>query len=97
MLNFRQRMVVQKQQQKLKNNHDPFITAKKEYRTETISYLIRAISMYRTAITFFEPLSDEEKICREEIFKYTIDLEILEHGTYEERKEVIKKYGRGIS
>ncbi|MDF2906811.1 MAG: hypothetical protein K0R34_2132 [Herbinix sp.] len=93
MASYRQRITIQKQHKELFIKRDPFTKTKKNYRSETKIYITKAISMYKTAAASFEPLSDEEKICRDEILKYTIDLEILERGTYEESREVIKKYG----
>ncbi len=97
MASFRQRIAIQKLQKEPKKKYDPFKTAKKNYQPETKAYIKRAIMMYKTLGAYFKPFSDEEELCRKEVFKFTIDLEILEHGTYEERKEVVKKYGRGIS
>ncbi|WMJ85467.1 hypothetical protein [Anaerocolumna sp. MB42-C2] len=97
MASFRQRIAIQKQHKEPKKKYDPFKTAKKNYQSETKVYLKRAILMYKTLAAKFKPFSDEEELCRKEVLKYTIDLEILEHGTYEERKEVVKKYGRDIS
>ena len=97
MSSFRQRMAVQKQRKDPKKRYDPFKTAKKNYQSETKAYIKKAINMYKTLAVGFKPFSDEEVICREAVFKFTIDLDKLERGTYEERKEVIKKYGGNIS
>lgn len=92
---YRQRVAVQKQPPKQKKTEfDPFVKAKKPASETTREYIARAIRMYKEAAKGFPPLSDEEKICRDEILKYTIDLERYDRGTYEERKEVIAKYGR---
>ena len=97
MRSYRQKIAIQRQHKEPKGKHDPFKSVKKDYRTETKTYIAKAISMYQIAAASFEPLSDEEKYCRDEILKYTADLEMLDRGTYEERKEVVKKYGRNIS
>ena len=97
MNDFRHRMKIQKKPKKSKMQYDPFISIRKNNYAVARSFIVKAIHMYKSAVSFFEPLSDEEKICRDEILKYIIDLEILEHGTYAERKEVIKKYGGNIS
>jgi hypothetical protein len=94
MRSYRQRLAVQKQHKEPKVQYDPFIKAKRSSLEETRAYIMKAISMYRTVVASFEPFSDEEKFCRDEIFKYTVDLEILLRGTYEESKGVIEKYGR---
>ena len=94
MRSFRQRVSVQKQQKARKAEFDPYVKARRNNREATREYITRAIRMYREAAGKFEPLSDEEKLCHEEILKYTIDLEKLDRGTYDERREVIGKYGR---
>jgi hypothetical protein len=93
MQSYRQRIAIQKQHIEPKVKQDPFIKAKKINREETRAYIMRAILMYKKVITSFEPFSDEEILCRNEILKYTVDLEILNRGSYEEGKEVVKKYG----
>jgi 2-polyprenyl-3-methyl-5-hydroxy-6-metoxy-1,4-benzoquinol methylase len=90
-------MAIQKKHKEPRKKYDPFKAAKKNYESETKAYIKRAISMYRELAANYKPFSAEEIICREEMFKFTVDLEVLEHGAYEERKEVVKKYGRGIS
>lgn len=96
MASFRQRMAIQKHHKGTKN-FKPFQNAKKNYQPVTKAYIKKAINMYGKLAVYFTPFSEEEKLCREMIFKLTIDLEVLEHGTYEERKEVVGKYGRGSS
>jgi len=94
---YRQKIAIQKQHKEHETKSNLFGSAKKDYRAEAKIYIVKAISMYGTAAASFEPFSDEEKVCRDEILKYTIDLEAMERGTYEESKEVIKKYGRDIN
>lgn len=93
MANYRQKITVQKKVKEPKAKFDPFIKARKTTHDETRTYIKKALLMYREVVVSLEPLSDAEKLCRDEILKYTIDLEILEKGTYEEAKEVVVKYG----
>jgi hypothetical protein len=93
MQSYRKRIALQMQHKQPKEKFDPFIKAKKVNREEVRLYILRAISMYEKAARSFEPLSDQEKYCRDEILKYKIDLEILERGAYEDGREVVKKYG----
>ncbi len=98
MQSYRKRMVVQKSHNETPKAKQVHI--KPTYRalySDTKAFLVKAISMYKTVASSFEPLSDEEKFCRDETLRYTIDLETLENGTFEERKEVMRKHGRGIS
>ena len=98
MQNYRKRMIVQKKHSETPKARQVHI--KPTYRElyfDTKAFLVKVVLMYKVVVASFEPLSDEEKLCRDEILKYTIDLEILQHGTYEERKEVIRKHGRLIS
>lgn len=94
MQSYRKRIAVQMQHkdhtsyQKINN---PSI--KKSYQ-HVKEYLLKAIRMHETVSKQFEPLSDEWKICLDDLQKFNIDFETLERGTYEERKEVIEKYGR---
>ncbi len=97
MRSYRQRIAVQRQPVKEKKKFNPFRNTKRNSKDETRAFILRALSMYRSAAAACEPLSDEEQLCRDEILKYTIDFEKLERGTYEERREVIEKYGRHFS
>jgi hypothetical protein len=69
----------------------------KLYYPNVKAFLLKAINMYLEVTKQYEPFSDEWVICKEELFKYSADLELLEHGTHDERREVIEKYGRSIS
>lgn len=94
MQSFRKRMAIQKQ-------HEPKgkKESKPEYRvisSDIKFFLIRAITMYKTAAACFEPLSCEEELCRKTVLQYEKDFEILESGTWKEFEEVLKKYGRDI-
>jgi hypothetical protein len=93
MQSYRKRIAVQKQHKEPVTEYNPFVMAKKISREEVRSYILRAILMYEKVVASFEPLSDEEKLCRDEILRYKIDLEIIDRGSYEEGKEVVKKYG----
>lgn len=93
MRSYRQRIAVQKQHKQPKAEFDPFVSAKKISKETVRAYIVKAILMHKKVAASLEPLSDEEKLCRDEILKYTIDLEILARGSYEEGKEVVKKYG----
>ena len=89
---YRQRIAVQRQPKK-KPEFDPFTKVRRPSWKTTREYIARAIRMYTEIAGKFAPFSEEEKMCREEILRYTADLEMLDRGTYEERKEVIEKYG----
>jgi hypothetical protein len=65
---------------------------KKRY-PEVKEYLLKAIQMHQVVLKQFEPLSDEWTLCQNELFTFKKDLELLERGSYEDRKEVIEKYG----
>ena len=93
MQSFRKRIAIQMQHGKTEPKQISYKPSYKDLFNTTKSYLTKAILIYKRAVISFEPFSEEEKFCREEILKYTIDLEILERGTHEERKEVIRKYG----
>lgn len=97
MQSFRKRIAIQKQHKEPEVRYDPFKFIRKDFYSETKTFLKKAILMHTRVAASFEPLSDEEKTCRDEILKYTIDLEMLEFGTHEERKEVMRKYGRCYS
>lgn len=78
---------------KPKTRHKSAKTPVKKHYPEVRDYLLRAIRMHQEILKSFKPLSDEWTMCQSELFKYKTDFEILERGTYEERKEVIEKYG----
>ncbi len=97
MQSYRKRLAVQKQHVVHKSETEIKNTSFRNQKDETKIYILKAIAMYKAVMKQIEPLSDEEKLCCDEILKYTIDLETLERGTFEESKEVISKYGRCIS
>ena len=94
MQSYRQRITVQRQPVKEKEQLNP---SRKNNKEETRAFISRALSMYRSAAAVYGPFSDEEQLCRDEILKYMIDLEKLDRGTYEEYREVVEKYGRADS
>jgi hypothetical protein len=96
MQSFRKRIAVQKQHIEHIDKTQVINHSMKDYIDMTRAYIQKALLMYHKAAASFVPLSDEEAICRDEIIKLTADLEIINNGTYEERKEVVKKYGKGI-
>jgi hypothetical protein len=93
MQSYRKRIAVQMQHKSKKAEFNPFNGSQKIRWDDVRSYILKAIRMHEDVAKRFEPLSDEEKLCREELLKYKIDLEIMDRGTYEEGKEVVKKYG----
>ena len=94
MQSYRKRIVVQMQPIIHKPKEEPVKLSTKKLYSEVRSYLLTAIRMYQTILKHYEPLSDEWAICQNYIFKYKTDFELLKNGSYEERKEVIEKYGR---
>ncbi len=93
MRSYRQRIAVQKQPTKPKEKQEqPKEPAKKRY-PEVKAYLQKAIRMHQEILKDFEPLSDEWALCQSDLFRYKTDYELLERGTYEDRKGVIDKYG----
>ena len=97
MQSYRKRIAVQMQHKPKKAEFNPFSGSKNIRMDDVRAYILKAIRMHEEAAKRFEPLSDEEKLCREELLKYKIDLEIIDRGTYEEGREVVKKYGGAIS
>jgi hypothetical protein len=96
MQSYRKRIAVQMQHRPKKEEFNPFVASQKISWDEVRAYILKAIRMHEEVAKKFEPLSDEEKLCREEILKYKIDLEIMDRSTYEEGREVVMKYGRII-
>jgi hypothetical protein len=96
MQSYRKRIAVQMQHKPQSAEFNPFNRSQKIRWDEVRSYILKAIRMHEEVAKRFEPLSDEEKLCREDLLKYKIDLEIMDRGTYEEGREVVKKYGRII-
>ena len=97
MQSYRKRLAVQKQHVVHKPEPDIKKISFRNQKDETKIYILKAIAMYKAVMKQAEPLSDEVILCCDEILKYTIDLENLERGTFEECKEVIRKYGRCVS
>ncbi len=95
MQSYRKRVAVQMQHEAPKTKRELSRPPNKRLYPDVKAYLLKAINIYERASKRFEPLSDEWKICMEELQKYKTDFELLEHGTYDERKGVIEKYGRG--
>lgn len=93
MQSFRKRIAIQTQHGNCEPKQVPYKPSYKDLYITTKVFLNKAILIYKRAVASFEPFSEEDKFCREEILKYTIDLEMLERGTHEESKEVIRKYG----
>lgn len=94
MRNYRQRIAVQMQH---KPKSDKPIIPRQERKTPYVAtreYLKKAIRMYGEILAGFDPFSDEWAVCSDIIFRHKMDLEILEKGSYEERKGVIEEYGR---
>ncbi len=94
MQSYRQRIAVQMQHKPKKSGREAIQKATKTSYLETRDFLVKAIMIHKTVSSRLEPLSDEWTVCNDILFKYKTDLEILEKGTYDERKGVIKKYGR---
>lgn len=94
MPSFRKRMAIQKQPKKKKEYIRKETFAEREERFNKLKrYLNRGMNMYRDIMKFFDPLSDAQKICMDNITTFTYELEIVQNGTNEEREEVYKKYG----
>ena len=97
MPSFRKRMAIQKQPKKKKEYVRKETFAEREERFNKLkSYLNRGISMYHDIMSSFEPFSDAQKICIDNIMTFTYELEIVRNGTNEEREEVYIKYGEYI-
>ena len=94
MRSYRQRIAVQKQPVKPKQKQEQPKISVKKYYPEVKEYIQKAIRMHQGILKDLEPLSDEWALCQEELFKFKTDYELLERGTYEDRKGVIEKYGR---
>jgi hypothetical protein len=96
MQSYRKRIAVQrqpKQKPKPKEEAARHLSVKKLY-PEVRCYLLKAINLYADVEKKFVPFSDEWEICIDDLQKYKADFELLERGTYDERKGVIEKYGR---
>lgn len=93
MQSYRKRIAVQKQPVKHKaKQRIANVTTKKRY-PDVKNFLLRAIWVHEEVLKQFKPMSDEWALCLDELSKYKADLEQLEGGTFEVRKEVIEKYG----
>lgn len=93
MQSYRKRIAVQKRPVKpIQRQEQAKIFNKKRY-PEVKKFLQKAIRMHQEVLKQFEPFSDEWTICQNALLKYRADFELLEYGTYLERKEVIEKYG----
>lgn len=93
MQSYRKRIAVQKQPVKQKQRKEQPKTLVRKRYPEVREFLQKAIRMHEEVLRRFEPMSDEWALCLDELFKYKADFEQLEGGTYEVRKEVIRKYG----
>lgn len=94
MQSYRKRIAVQMQPVKHKPAVKQNKTSVKKLYPEVRNYLLTAIRMHQEVLKRFKVFSDEWVICQNDLFKYRADFELLEKGTYEERKEVVDKYGR---
>lgn len=94
MQSYRKRIAVQAQPIKTDINQEQRRPTYKKSYADIRAYLLKAINLYEIVSKKFDPLSDDWKTCLEDLQKYKFDFELLERGTYEERKGVIEKYGR---
>ena len=97
MPSFRKRMAIQKELKPARTYVKRETFSERMARYEKLGrYLSRGINMYREIMLLFEPLSEAQKICMDNITTFTYELEIVRNGTNEEREEVYKKYGEYI-
>ena len=94
MQSYRKRIAVQMKHKEVKPSQTVHKSSVKKSYSHVKEYLLKAIRMHESLSKQFAPLSDEWKVCLDDLQKYKIDYEILERGTYDERKGVIEKYGR---
>ena len=94
MQSYRKRIAVQMQPAKPRHKQEQLKVPVKKRYPEVKAFLLKAIRLHEEISKNFDPLSDEWETCINDLQKYKIDFELLERGTYEDRKGVIEKYGR---
>lgn len=93
MPSFRKRVAVQRQPKKEKAYIRTETWEERNVRYEKLRrFLIRGINMYRKILPSFDPFSDGQIICMDNITTFTYELEIVRNGANEEREEVYAKY-----
>lgn len=94
---YRERIAIQKKPKPENQKKRETYIEKKQRFDKLNRFLCRGISMYREVMKAFVPLSEEQKICVDNINKFLHEMEIVQNGTDEEREEVYEKYGKYIS